>query len=305
MLLGVAPALPLEPQPSAVTSAEANHTMLANVETLRQLGLTRSDILGLDATLFSNAEKQAYIELLYGKASEWTWKRDLQAANLNRHRWNHFLSVESGNRKRYRMSHESIAEIARRNRPSSPGSNVTDFTDWIYRLYLPERQSRSLLLGRLAEREIARRTLSIPKHGRWKLIHCGIGDAPDAALTIPSLRVNGAPMRGCPDLVFREKETNRILVVELKVTEAEIPLDGWPNLEAQLWAYSHIPWPNAGAILLVGEVWGFTEGLRLRPPAIRYSHGDSAFHQRNLQLFAAFGGTLDTREQGPPRSVRA
>jgi hypothetical protein len=47
-------------------------------------------------------------------------------------------------------------------------------------------------------------------------------------------------MFGKPDLVFREKRSGRILIVEIKATEADIYADGWPNLRAQLWAYSKI-----------------------------------------------------------------
>ncbi len=43
---------------------------------------------------------------------------------------------------------------------------------------------------------------------------------------------------GRPDLVFKHKKTGEVLIVEIKVTDAEIPDGGWPNLRAQLWAYS-------------------------------------------------------------------
>jgi len=258
---------------------------------LQQLGLTKSAILKLDPRLFSQADKKAYIELLYGDPKDWTWKRDLELVNVNRHRWHILLDDSHPKGEPYRISHKAIAQAAIRSRPASPGNDVTDFTDWIYRLYIPQKDYASLIVGQRAEREIARHRISIPKHSGWKLIHNGIGPEKDPALDILSLSVNGKPLRASPDLVFRERKANRVLIVEIKVTEATVPSNGWPNLRAQLWAYSQMQWDNASEILLVVEVWGFALGLRLRE-VLHWKRGDEQFQRENVELFNHYGGTV-------------
>lgn len=75
-------------------------------------------------------------------------------------------------------------------------------------------------------------------------------------------------------------------MVEIKISEAPIPDGGWPNLRAQLWAYSKIDkWAQSSDILLVGEIWGSTEGLRLRR-AMRWQPLD--LEEENIQLFELY-----------------
>ncbi len=101
-----------------------------------------------------------------------------------------------------------------------------------------------------------------------------MADSDSVALSIPSLTIAGIPTWGRPDLVYREKGTTRMIIVEVKTSEADIPSDGWPNMRAQLWAYFKIhSWRDIDDILLVGEVWGFKNGLRLRQ-SIRWHNSD-------------------------------
>lgn len=177
--------------------------------------------------------------------------------------------------------------LAKSHPPKHVGHTVTDFTDWIFRLYVPEKDYSNLLRGQQIEREIAVRRIPVPPHSRWKLIFNGMADSDSAALSIPSLTIDGIPLRGKPDLVYREKGTKRMLIVEVKTSEADIPSDGWPNMHAQLWAYSKIDaWSNVDEILLVGEVWGFKYGLRLRQ-SIRWHKSDQTL-ERNAELFARY-----------------
>src|SRR5690606_785060 len=130
----------------------------------------------------------------------------------------------------------------------------TGFTSWIFGLYESRRDARKLELGRQLEREVVARRIPVPEHSRWKLEYDGTSRSKQEPLSIPSLLVNGQALRGKPDLVFREKKANRVVIVDIKISNAFIPSDGWPNARAQLWAYSKADW-RASEIILAAEVW--------------------------------------------------
>lgn len=255
---------------------------------LHDLSLSKKEILALDPQLFSADEKQAYIDLLYGTPDQWSWKRDLESAASNLRRWNLLLSQDAQVGTPYRVGHTRLLSCAKNCAPKKIGRTVTDFTDWIFRMYVPEKDYGSLVRGQLLEREIAARRIPVPIHSRWKLIFSGMSDGNSPALAISKLTINGVPLRGKPDLVFREKGTKRILIVEVKTSEADIPANGWPNMRAQLWAYSKIDlWSDADEILLAGEVWGFKDGLRLHQ-SIHWHKNDKFFEQENAELFSCY-----------------
>jgi hypothetical protein len=108
---------------------------------------------------------------------------------------------------------------------------------------------------------------------------------------ISALTVAGEPLWAAPDFVFQEKTSGRIVIVQVKVSDAVIPSDGWPNLRAQLWAYAHVDeWLCAREMLLVGEVWDLTlDGIVFRG-TVRWECGDREFHRNNLELFELYGG---------------
>lgn len=262
------------------------------------MDLTKKDILALDSRLFSAAEKQAYIDLLYGNPQEWTWKLDLESAAANIRRWKLFFATEQRSGQPYCVSHKALMRLAKLSPPQKRATSVEAFTDWIYRLYVPAKDYASLARGRWAEREIARRRIPIPTHGRWKLIHNGMGDNFKNAFSIASLSINGMPLRGSPDLAFRERGTKRILIVEVKATEAIAPADGWPNMRAQLWAYSQIDeWFAAPEVILVGEIWGIDLGVRLRK-VVRWRKGEQQFERDNSELFDCYRSYFEI--QGTP-----
>ena len=249
--------------------------------------LTQQEILALDPKLVSAADKKAYIDLLYGSPSEWTRKRDLELVSANMDRWKRFLANEPASGQPFHIAHQQLMWDAKHRTPIAVGGSVSNFTDWIYRLYIPQKDYASLVRGLRVERDIAIQKIQVPNHSRWKLIHNGMGDNAKNAFPIAALTINGAPMRGSPDLVFQEKDTRRILIVEIKVTEKDIPSDGWPNMRAQLWAYSQIDkWKDAPEVILVGELWGFSP-LRWRK-VIRWRRGEKQFEQENTELFDCY-----------------
>ena len=252
------------------------------------IDITRQEIRDLDPQLFSEEEKKALLELLYGDPAEWTWERDLLYTYGDLQRWKLLLSEEPDSGSPYRIGHKLLMARAKHSPPESIGHAVTDFTDWVYRLYIPVKDHASLARGRRLEREIARRRIPVPKHSKWKLLHSGIAANEATVFEIPALMIDGVPMRGSPDLVFREKGSGRVLIIEIKVTEADAPSDGWPNLRAQLWAYSQIEkWKDAPEILLAGEIWGFASGLCLRK-VIRWRRGEARWERENKELFETY-----------------
>ena len=75
----------------------------------------------------------------------------------------------------------------------------------------------------------------------WVPIYIDKHDENPDVLISPKLLVDGVPLRGCPDVVFKNKVTNQVLIVENKVTHVplkRISEEGYPNVRAQLWAYS-------------------------------------------------------------------
>ena len=182
-------------------------------------------------------------------------------------------------------------------------ATVSAFADWVLRLYISEPNLYALDEGKIGERSVVDRREQIrcvrheiPRwdYRRWKLLHDGVRRPFEKVFSIPSLTVNGEALRGVPDLVFRERKTGRILIVELKVTSAELPSDGWPNLRAQLWAYGHIKeWATAPEILLAGEVWSNQFSEPIRRQTYFWNSNDKLLNEECLELFTAYGGKFE------------
>jgi hypothetical protein len=96
---------------------------------------------------------------------------------------------------------------------------------------------------------------------------------------------------GCaPDLVYRNRTTGELVIVERKASDKPIPVNGWPNLRAQLWAYSHIDnFKSAPTISLIGEVWDMVEGRLTRRAVLRWAQADKEFDAENMELFSLYG----------------
>lgn len=253
---------------------------------LKRLDLTREEILAFDPMLFSDEEKQEYISALYGDGLG--WKSDLISAVKGMHRWEALLGEISPAGHPYHISSELLLDRAKRSAPQDVSATVTSFTDWLFRLYLPQRDVARLHLGRKLESAVQKRRLSMPEHSNWKLIYNGMAGTDESPLIVSQLCVTGHPLRARPDLVFREKRSGRILVLEIKVSDAPLPSDGWPNLRAQLWAYSKADkFRQAESILLVSEVWGIRGGLRRRG-VLKWDASDRWLEQHNSALFQLY-----------------
>jgi hypothetical protein len=157
--------------------------------------------------------------------------------------------------------------------PAVPGTAVTDFTAWIYSLYVKDEDPRRMREGKEIEaavfdfRRVLLRSRRFHSLGdpKWMLLHRGLGidvqHRDHMVFDVPRLTVSGRPLRACPDLVFRHEETGEILLIEVKFSSRVIPSNLWPNVWAQLWAYSLVEeFVRAPRITAVGEVWGDNSG---------------------------------------------
>jgi hypothetical protein len=215
-------------------------------------GLTKSELRKLNPMLFSIEEKEWLSQQLFnGPLAEpppsppsWEVQRDqrwhalLQGKELSTppYRWPGHALIRLADQLEKR-GHDSLQNSIREVK----GRAVSDFSNWVLRLYVPEKNPIALQRGIDGERAIVdhrarlhKAKLEIPRweFNGWKLEHDGIRGAFDGAFEISDLTIGGESLLGVPDLVFRERRTNRIAIVELKVSPAQLPSDGWPNLRA-------------------------------------------------------------------------
>ena len=84
------------------------------------------------------------------------------------------------------------------------------------------------------------------------------------------------------------------MIIERKFSAVQPPLDAWPNVRAQLWAYSQIDdWLDVEDVTLVGEVWNWERDSYVLRATHRWSRDDKEFTERNCELFGAYGGVLE------------
>lgn len=204
----------------------------------------------------------------------------------------------------YWASHALLLGRARRAPSATPGSAVTDFSRWVRRLYIARSEISALRSGRRVER-FAVRSRPIREPRSWKLLHNGTGKKSVETLPISALSVRGKPMRGSPDFVFQNRETGRIVVVEIKASGTAIPARGWPDLRAQLWAYGKLDiLADARDVSLVAEIWGMQTTPQLAA-VLHWSRNDRTLEAENAELFEIYraGAAGATTVPLPSRSA--
>ena len=247
----------------------------------------------LNPGTLSGVDRQLVVDRVYG-----TSEQSMSA------RWELMLchdDVPLGGR---RFDYEGLVARARQRLPRKSYGTVTDFTSWIYELYGVQRKAEALLRGQAAEAQIYKSRIPRPRNPTWELVHCGMQGATEAAQPVPlcdyrssSLIVKGQPLRASPDYVFRERTaargSERIVIVEVKHSQAPIPVDLWPNVRAQLWAYSKIDtFASASEIILVAEVWGGVKSPGLRRSA-SWRRGDEQLEFECAQLFNVYRSLVE------------
>lgn len=272
-------------------------------------GITKKELCNLKH--FSLEEKEELSMRIFGESLYGPPPLEKQLDQ----RWQALLGEPLPRGKHYKASHQSLmAKIALNKRRNAYGSSpaadrpltVSSFVDWVLRLYAPPPSYEALMSGVEGERNVVDHRKIIRKvkheiprweHRGWKLIHDGVRGNFDQGFSIPTLTVGGVPLKGVPDLVFRERRTGRILIVELKVSSADLPQDGWPNLRAQLWAYSRIEkWATAPEVLLAGEVWAPRIDQPFRRGTYFCRGDDSTLNEQCAELFQEYGGCVTAIE---------
>jgi hypothetical protein len=109
-----------------------------------------------------------------------------------------------------------------------------------------------------------------------------------------SLRVGGFAMRCIPDAILRHRNKAEYLIIERKTTnKVKVPVEGWPNVEAQLWCYSLIDeLQEADEVHLIGQLWRrkFPQSLQLVHTHFLWKRSDRRHHEFCLELFVEYGG---------------
>lgn len=159
-------------------------------------------------------------------------------------------------------------QLAASKVPECPYPTASQFSDWVYSIYGSGTGSeKDRDAGKVAEEEIfscrkwlapASATLTTQKYSEWALIHNGLHLATGSGrpFEVPDLKVRGQPLKVCPDLLYQNRTTGEVVIVEIKFSRMNVPSNLWPNVWAQLWCYAQIPVVrDAPRAAVIGEVW--------------------------------------------------
>lgn len=177
----------------------------------------------------------------------------------------------------FRIVPTEFLAMARANTPTNPRATTSAFAEWVYSLYGKPGSIEDIERGKEAEHSIfaerrkgadTREILHacdnqyLARHRpEWEMIHCGLHLQPDTEprsyFGLPELSVEGQPLGASPDLLYRNRVTGEVVIVEIKMSRQPLPSNLWPNVWAQLWCYSKIPIvTHAPKVTVIGEVWG-------------------------------------------------
>jgi len=198
------------------------------------------------------------------------------------------------------------------NTPVNPDPLASKFADWVYensntnskKIKLPWESKHHLMkLGKIAHEDIdlffslkwAQEKLKEGTASDWKIIFTDRKAKNGKIFHANSLQINGESMRCVPDAVLEHKYKNKILIIERKTTyvpSPKIPVDGWPNVQAQLWCYSWIDdWLDFDEVILVSQLWyRYKGGLTLCHDHPMWKRDDERFHTQCVSWFAKYGG---------------
>lgn len=185
----------------------------------------------------------------------------------------------------FKMVPSEFLRRAQRLPPIEPIATASAFSQWVYSLYgnaYGDDEDRER--GKEIEGEIFNRrryaASSVSNaylrsvNSDWRLVHNGLhmdqrhgrnDKSHTKHFDIPHLMVRGWPLRASPDLIYLNRRTSAIVIVEIKHSRLFIPANLWPNVWAQLWCYSKIGLAlSASKVTVIGEVWGqwWTRGRR-------------------------------------------
>lgn len=187
----------------------------------------------------------------------------------------HFLGVPKA--PPFRIVPAKFLAHAKANRPEEPEATASAFAQWVYSLYGRPGSQDDLERGKRAEALIfderpsnfaARALLTACDHDHlaryrpgWELVHCGLtlepSNVPKPFYEAPELSVHGRVLGASPDLLYRNRHSGEVIIVEVKFSRQPLPSNLWPNVWAQLWCYANLPIVlSAPRVTVIGEIWG-------------------------------------------------
>ena len=148
------------------------------------------------------------------------WKNDLAKYKEELRRLRYLSAYTSGTRwgqftwLEYRADHDFLLRLGKSKPPKSElgettDISVTDFSKWVFSLYRPTVDRKSLETGKEVERAIAAR-ISDPKLSGYERVYDDPLNCKPHPLKISCLTFKGRPMWGAPDLVLRNSSTGNI-----------------------------------------------------------------------------------------------
>ncbi len=183
----------------------------------------------------------------------------------------------------YWFKPSTFLRLAADQAPKEPIGTVSEFAGWVYSLCAPPQSKATLHHAKSVEAPIFDKRPELwldsfmveAPSTKWHPTHNGLHTGNITGFRhfeIPTLSVGGEPLRASPDLVYRHSETKSTVIVEIKFSRRPIPSNLWPNVWAQLWAYSKIPsLTESPTLSVVGEIWGGRTGGTLRRSVIGYT----------------------------------
>lgn len=200
----------------------------------------------------------------------------------------------------FQVSPEELLRRARATRPHEREATVSAFSDWVYELYRAKPSYEGMARGRAAEELWSepicfRPDFSSVKSTLWSLAFDGMGGAIEqaAVLSAPSLLIGGQPLKGRPDLVYRHRYESCVVIVEVKCTTKPIPRALWPNVWAQLWAYSRIAeYHQAERVVVLAEIWADYGGELILRRLVRRDPRRANFDRFYRELFSIYQAHL-------------
>ena len=194
--------------------------------------------------------------------------------------------------------HKWLVAQAKLQPPLEPKNTVSSFADWVFNLYHPNGRffSESIAEGKYVEFAIERshRLKAHPPVDtkKYTLEFADPLDRSSRPYEISSLTLDGKPLFGIPDVVFREKRAGHIVIMERKVTRSTP--NEWPNLKVQLWCYGKIDnWRAAPDVLLLGSIYHPDKyDMKHSVPVGPWARSDKAFDAQCRELFELFGGQV-------------
>jgi len=163
-----------------------------------------------------------------------------------------------------------------------------------YRLEKKQGTADHRLIDLTIEMKWLRERIGPTSSSDWIKEYVDPHDDAAPSFSASKLRVANIPLQGRPDVVLRHKFDGTVLIIERKTTRRhpqDIPTEGWPNVEAQLWCYSWIDeYVDATEVLMFGQLWQDRKMLNVH---FLWKRSDQHHDACCRTWFERYGGTVE------------